>query len=78
LAKKLYHIVYHTTLKEKSDGPKIEKNLLTETTETIGTKFARMVFVRFSMVTPHFVVILEKHGCHFLILIDKVWFPLAQ
>ena len=33
--------------------------------------FARMVFVRFSMVIPHFVVILEKHGCHFLILIDR-------
>ena len=55
----------------KSDGPKIEKSLLTETTETIGTKFARMVFVRFSMAIPHFVVILEKHGCHFLILIDR-------
>jgi hypothetical protein len=33
--------------------------------------FARMVFVRFSMAIPHFVVILEKHGCHFLILIDR-------
>lgn len=26
---------------EKSDGPKIEKNLLTETTETIGTKLCK-------------------------------------
>jgi hypothetical protein len=52
-------------------GQKLKKIFSLKLLRQLEQNFARMVFVRFSMAIPHFVVILEKHGCHFLILIDR-------